>query len=126
MATPRPTPASVDDYIAGFPPAVQAVLQQVRQTVRAAAPQAEEIISYQIPAYRQHGVLVYFAAFKHHVGFHPPVHGTAALVAAVAPYAGPKGNLRFPLDAPMPLKLITRITRARLRQNIARAAAAAR
>lgn len=126
MATPRPTPASVDDYIAGFPPAVQAVLQQVRQTVRAAAPQAEEIISYQIPAYRQHGVLVYFAAFKHHVGFYPPVQGPAALVAAAAPYAGPKGNLRFPLDAPMPLKLITRITRTRLRQNIARAGAAAR
>lgn len=120
MATRRPVAATIDEYIAAFPPGVQAVLQQVRQAVRDAAPQAEEGISYQIPAYRQHGVLVYFAAFKNHVGFYPPVGGDAALETAVARYAGPKGNLRFPLDEPMPLELIGRITRQRLAQNLAK------
>lgn len=120
MATRRPVAATIDEYIAAFPPGVQVVLQQVRQAVRDAAPQAEEAISYQIPAYRQHGVLVYFAAFKNHVGFYPPVDGDAALEAAVARYAGPKGNLKFPLDEPMPLELIGRITRHRLAQNLAK------
>ena len=126
VATRRPVAATVDDYIAAFAPAVQAVLRQVRQTVREAAPDAEEGISYQIPAFRQDGVLVYFAAFKSHVGFYPPVSGDAALQAAVAPYAGAKGNLRFPLDQPMPLELIGRITRLRLQQNQARRAARGR
>ena len=78
MATQRPAAATVDAYIAAFPPDVQAVLQQVRQAVRAAAPMAEETISYQIPAYKQAGILVYFAAFKNHIGFYPPVNGDPA------------------------------------------------
>lgn len=123
MATQRPAAATVDAYIAAFPPDVQAVLQQVRQAVRAAAPMAEETISYQIPAYKQAGILVYFAAFKNHIGFYPPVNGDPALEAAVAPYAGEKGNLRFPLAEPIPLELIGRITRYRLQQNLAKAAA---
>ena len=126
MATRRPVAATIDEYIAAFPPDVQVVLQQVRQAVRSAAPQAEEGIGYQIPAYRQHGVLVYFAAFKNHVGFYPPVGGDAALEAAIARYAGPKGNLKFPLDEPMPLELIGRITRQRLAQNLARRSKAGR
>lgn len=123
MATQRPAAATVDAYIAAFPPDVQAVLQQVRQAVRAAVPVAEETISYQIPAYKQAGILVYFAAFKNHIGFYPPVSGDPALEAAVAPYAGEKGNLRFPLAEPVPLELIGRITRYRLQQNLAKAAA---
>ncbi len=123
MATQRPAAATVDAYIAAFPPDVQAVLQQVRQAVRAAAPMAEETISYQIPAYKQAGILVYFAAFKNHIGFYPQVNGDPALEAAVAPYAGEKGNLRFPLAEPIPLELIGRITRYRLQQNLAKAAA---
>src|SRR5687767_627037 len=104
----------VDAYIARFPRNVQALLRQVRQTIRAAAPEADEVISYRIPAYRQNGILVYFAGFKGHVGLFPPVRGNAALQKAAAKYAGPKGNLRFPYDAPLPLGLISRIVKLKL------------
>ncbi|MFN8548308.1 MAG: hypothetical protein U0527_10190 [Candidatus Eisenbacteria bacterium] len=74
-----------------------------------------------MPAFKQHGVLIYFAAFKEHIGVFPPVSGDARLIKAVAPYAGPKGNLRFPLDEPIPLHLITRIVELKLKQNLAKA-----
>ena len=122
MVTRRHAAATIDEYIAAFPPEVQAVLQKVRQTVRDAAPEAEEAISYQIPAFKQNGVLVYFAAFKNHIGFYPPVSGDPALASAASPYAGEKGNLRFPLNQPIPFELIGRITRLRLKQNLAKAA----
>jgi uncharacterized protein YdhG (YjbR/CyaY superfamily) len=86
-------------------------------------PEAAEVISYRIPAFRQEGIVVYFAAFKNHIGLYPPVRGDPALGKAVAPYAGEKGNLRFPLDQPIPLKLIGRIAKLRLEQNLAKAAA---
>ncbi len=121
MTTKRHTPESIDAYIAAFSPDVQAVLQQVRQAVRRAAPDAQETISYQIPAFKLNGVLVYFAAFKNHIGFYPPVRGDARLEKAVAPYAGAKGNLRFPLDQPIPFGLIERITKLRLKQCMAKA-----
>jgi len=121
-AAPAAAPAGIDAYIAGFPPEVRKILRQVRKTVREAAPDAEEVISYRIPAFRINGVIVYFAAFKQHIGFYPPVHGDAKLVKAVAPYAGEKGNLRFPLDQPIPFDLIARITRHRVKQDAARAA----
>ena len=92
--------------------------------MRQAAPDAQETISYRIPAFRQNGILVYFAAFRHHIGFYPPVQGDAALQQAAAPYAGEKGNLRFPLDQPLPLDLIERITRLRVQQDLAKAAQA--
>jgi len=123
MSNSASAPASIDDYISGFPPAVQATLQQVRQAVHNAAPDAQEAISYRIPAFRLNGVLVYFAAFQKHVGFYPPARGDARLERAVSPYAGEKGNLRFPIDQPMPLALIERITRLRVKQNLARPAA---
>lgn len=107
-------PQTIDDYIAGFPLEVQPILQQVRATIRAAAPQAEEKISYQMPAFFQDGVLAYFGGFRKHIGFYPPVEGDAALVRAAAPYAGEKGNLRFPLDQPIPYELIRRIVEARV------------
>lgn len=110
----------VDAYIAAFPQKVQAVLRKVRRTIRAAAPRAVECISYRIPAYRQNGVLVYFAGFKSHVGLYPPVRGDAALVKAVKKYAGPKGNLKFPYDEPLPLALIARIVRHKVKQDRAR------
>ena len=125
MENKRPTPASVDDYIAGFSPEVQHLLQAVRAVVRRAAPEAEEVISYQIPAYRQAGMLVYFAAFKQHLGFYPPVKGDAQLMQDIAPYAGDKGNLRFPYSQPMPFELIERITRLRLQQNLDKASSKA-
>ena len=117
-------PSTIDEYIAGFAPDVQAQLQQVRQAVRAVAPDAREVISYRIPAFKQNGILVYFAAFRKHIGFYPPVHGDAALEQAVAPFAGEKGNLRFALDQPLPLELIKRITRLRVAQDLVRGGAA--
>jgi uncharacterized protein YdhG (YjbR/CyaY superfamily) len=113
-------PTTIDEYIAGFSPEVQSTLQRVRQVVRQAAPEAQEVISYRMPALKQGGILVYFAAFKNHIGLYPPVSGDPAIVKAVAPYAGEKGNLRFPFDKPIPYDLIARIIALRLKQNLAK------
>lgn len=115
--------ADVDAYIAAFPPAVRARLAKIRRTLRASAPKASEGISYRIPAYRQHNIIVYFAGFRNHIGLFPPVRGDARLEKAVAKYAGLKGNLKFPHDAPLPLPLIARVVRAQARQDAARAEA---
>lgn len=117
MSPKRPVPPDVDAYLRELPPDVQALLARVRATVREAAPDAEEIISYGMPAYRQHGILAYFAAFKQHIGFYPPVEGNAALVREASRYAGEKGNLRFPYAQPIPYDLIGRIVRHRLATN---------
>jgi uncharacterized protein YdhG (YjbR/CyaY superfamily) len=103
-------PKDIDGYFSKFPADVQAILEQVRATIRRAAPDAKEIISYQMPAFKQHGILVYFAAWQKHIGLYPPISGAKPLEKAVARYAGPKGNLQFPLDEPMPLDLIERIS----------------
>lgn len=109
-------PASVDDYIESFPPAIQAVLREVRANIRRAAPEAEERISYRMPAFFQGGVVAYVGAFQRHLGLYPPVVDPA-LRAQAAPYAGPKGNLKFPYDRPIPHELIAAIVRARLEAN---------
>ena len=121
-ASPTP-PATVDDYIAGFAPVVQAILRKIRRVVRKAAPAAQEVISYRMPALKQNGMLIYYAAFRNHVGLYPPVTGDARIEKDIAPYAGEKGNLRFPFDKPIPYDLIARITALRLRQELAKAAA---
>jgi uncharacterized protein YdhG (YjbR/CyaY superfamily) len=123
MATGRVAPKSIDEYITLFSPEVQAILEQIRSTIRNAAPDAKETISYQIPAFTLNGALVYFAAFKNHIGLYPPVRGNARLGKAISPYAGEKGNLRFPLDHPIPYGLIERIVKHRVKQNSATAAA---
>ena len=123
MPTSPSTPANVDQYIATFAPDVQALLQQVRQVVRRAAPDAREVISYRMPALKLNGIVVYFAAFKNHIGFYPPIRGDARLERAASRYAGEKGNLRFPFDKPMPLDLIRRLTEFRVKQDVAKAAA---
>lgn len=120
MAEASPPPATVDAYIASFPREVQALLRKVRATVRRAAPEATEVISYRMPALRANGILVYYAAFKHHIGFYPPIRGDAELERASAPYAGEKGNLRFPFDAPIPYELIERLTALRVQQDAAK------
>jgi uncharacterized protein YdhG (YjbR/CyaY superfamily) len=97
-------------------------LRKLRATIRrAASPDAAEMISYRMPAFARHGMLVYFAAFKNHIGLFPPVRGNAKLEAAVAKYAGPKGNLQFPLDQAIPYTLIARIVRLRVKQNLEKA-----
>jgi uncharacterized protein YdhG (YjbR/CyaY superfamily) len=122
MATDRVTPQSIDEYIAAFPPEVRGILARIRLTIAKAAPEAQQTISYRIPTFRLNGALVYFAAFKKHIGFYPPVTGDAGLEKAVAPYAGEKGNLRFPLDQPIPYALIERIVRLRVKQSLAKSA----
>lgn len=116
-------PKDVDTYISQFPADVRAILKKVRQTINQAAPDAKETISYQMPAFRQHGILVYFAAWKEHIGLYPPISGDKALEKAVARYAGPKGNLQFPLDEPIPYDLIARIVKLRVKQDEAKAEA---
>lgn len=113
-------PESIDAYNAGFPPDKRVILEKIRKTIRNAAPDAKEAISYRMPTFMQNGVLVHYAAFKNHIGLYPPVSGDAELEAALAPYAGEKGNLRFPLDHPIPYGLITRIVKHKLKQNAAK------
>lgn len=120
MTGPAKT-ASIDRYIAGCSPAVRPILKRLRATIKRSAPDAEEIISYRMPAFRLHGVLVYFAAFKNHIGLYPPIRGDAKLQEDAAAYAGKKGNLRFPLDQPIPYALVARIVKFRARQNRAKA-----
>jgi uncharacterized protein YdhG (YjbR/CyaY superfamily) len=108
-----PVPQSVDSYIECSPPEVRPLLEAIRTTVRKAAPAAEERISYGMPAYFLGGVLVYFAAFKNHIGFYPPPK-SRSLRALAARYAGPKGNLKFPLSEPIPHALIGKIVKARI------------
>jgi uncharacterized protein YdhG (YjbR/CyaY superfamily) len=126
MAGKRKAPASIDAYIATFPPAVRARLRKVRAVVRRAAPEAEEGIGYGMPMLKLHGALVYFAGFQRHISLFPPVRGDARLLEAIAPYANEKGNLRFPDDRPLPLALIARVTKRRLAENLARVAAKAK
>lgn len=114
---------TVADYIAAAAPAVRPVLRELRRVVRAAAPDAEEVISYGMPTLRMHGVLVHYAAFREHLGVFPPVSGDAILDAALAPFRGPKGNLKFPLDRPIPFALIARIVKLRVKQDREAAAA---
>ena len=121
MAMRTTAPASVEEYIAASPSAVRPILKEIRRTISTAAPGAEELISYRMPAFRLHGILLYFAAFKNHIGLYPPVSGDARLAKALQPYAGPKGNLKFPLDRPIPYALIKRIVLLRVRQNLSRA-----
>lgn len=122
MQTARSVPGSVDEYVAGFGPDVRDVLERIRATVRAAAPDAREAIKYGMPAYLLEGSLVYFAAFKKHVGFYCTTTGGGALADEMAPYAGPKGSLTFPFGRPVPYALIEKIVRFRVGENLARAA----
>ena len=113
---PRASADTIDDYIDRCPPDVRPILRRVRATIAKAAPGATETISYRIPAFKRDRILVYFAAFKNHIGLYPPVKGDAALKKAIAPYAGEKGNLRFPLDRKIPYGLIARIVKFKDRQ----------
>ncbi len=100
---------TVNDYVRTAPEAARPILERLRTMAQEAFPEAEEIISYRMPAYRQGRVFLYFAAFKHHIGIYPPVGGPASLIKALAPYRGPKGNLQFPYDEPIPYALIGRV-----------------
>ena len=107
----------IDDYISRHPEPVQRLLQQMRQTIRNAAPEATEKISYAIPTFYLNGNLVHFAAFKNHIGFYPTGSGIAAFPKELSKYKGSKGAVQFPLDAPLPLALVSRIVKYRVKQS---------
>ncbi|MBM3181597.1 MAG: hypothetical protein FJZ86_14790 [Chloroflexi bacterium] len=109
---------SIDDYIATFPEDTQKILKEIRAVIKAAAPEAVEKISYQMPTFFMNGNLVHFAAFKKHIGFYPTPSGIEAFKKELSVYEGAKGSVQFPLDKPMPLKLISRIVKFRVAENI--------
>ena len=112
---------TVDEYIGTFPVATKKIMQQVRKTIIDAAPEAEEVISYNMPAYKQEGMLVFFAAYKEHIGFYPTPGGVEAFKKELSVYNSAKGSVQFPLDKPMPLTLITKIVKYRVKENIEKA-----
>ncbi|MDE3236943.1 MAG: DUF1801 domain-containing protein [Bacteroidota bacterium] len=118
MQKDQPIPATIDEYIATFPAPIQKLLQQVRHTIAAAAPGAEELISYRMPAFALQGVLVYFAAFKNHIGFYPTASGIAAFEKELAGYTKGKGSVQFPLDQPIPVALIQKIVAFKVQENL--------
>jgi uncharacterized protein YdhG (YjbR/CyaY superfamily) len=117
IMTDRSGPGTIDEYIAAFPPEVQSILKKIRSTIRKAAPGAQEKISYKIPAFTLDGDLIYFAAFKKHIGVFPPVRGDEKLGKELSRYRGEKGNLRFPLGEPIPYELIARVVKARINES---------
>jgi uncharacterized protein YdhG (YjbR/CyaY superfamily) len=126
MKTDQSAPKTIDEYIADFPPDVQAILQKIRLTIRKAAPDAKETISYQMPTFTLNGNLVHFAAFKTHIGFYPVPTGIAQFKTELAAYKQGKGSVQFPLDQPIPYGLISKIVKFRVKENLAKAAAKAK
>ncbi len=120
MKTDQTAPQSIDEYIAGFPQAVQVLLEKIRSTIRNAAPQAEEAIRYRMPTFTLNGNLVHFAAHQKHIGFYPTPSGIEEFKKELSDYAGAKGSVQFPLDRPIPLDLIRRIVEFRVRENLER------
>ena len=114
---------SIDEYIGTFPEDVQKMLEEVRATIKAAAPNAEEKISYQMPTFFLKGNLIHFAAFKNHIGLYPTPSGTKAFKRELSIYQGAKGSVRLPIDKPLPLKLISRIVKFRVAENLKKAEA---
>jgi uncharacterized protein YdhG (YjbR/CyaY superfamily) len=117
MNTNTNSPQNVDDYIAGFPTDIQDILQKIRSIIREIVPDAEEVISYQMPTYRLHGNLVHFAAFKQHIGLYPTPTGVDAFKEELKPYKHAKGSIQFPLDEPIPYDLIRQIVAFRVKEN---------
>ena len=118
MDPKQPPPATIDEYIAGFPPDVQAILQKIRAVIRAAAPEASEKISYQMPTFFLNGNLVHFAAFTHHIGFYPAPTGIEAFKDRFEGLKWSKGAVQFPLDRPIPYELVREIVMLRREENL--------
>ena len=114
---------NINDYIATFPPDVQVILEKIRATIRKAAPGAEEAIKYRLPTFVLDGNLVHFGAFKKHIGFYATPTGNKQFRDELSAYEGAKGSVQFPLDKPMPLGLISKMVKFRVKENLARAAA---
>jgi uncharacterized protein YdhG (YjbR/CyaY superfamily) len=108
---------SIDEYIEGYPAEIQEILTKIRMKIRKAIPKAEEKISYQMPAFFLNGILVYFAAFKNHIGFYPTSSGINAFKDEIKDYEFSKGTVKFPLDKPIPYSLIVKIAKFRANEN---------
>jgi uncharacterized protein YdhG (YjbR/CyaY superfamily) len=123
MGPTQAAPQNIDEYIAGFPPDVQAILQKIRMTIRTAAPKAEETMKYQMPTFTLKGNLVYFAVHKKHIGLYPAPTGDEKFSKELSVYKGAKSSVRFSLDEPIPFGLISKIVKFRVKENLARVAA---
>ncbi len=113
-------PKTIDEYIERFPSEVQDMLVQLRAAIRQAAPEAEDVISYQMPAFKYHGIIVYFAAYKKHIGFYPTSSGISQFKQELTGYKSAKGSVQFPLDKPLPLDIISNIIRFKVMENEAK------
>jgi uncharacterized protein YdhG (YjbR/CyaY superfamily) len=113
---------SIDEYIATFPEDIQKILEELRTTIKACAPEAQEKISYQMPTFALKGNLVHFAAWKRHIGFYPTPSGTQAFKEELSIYESAKGSIQFPIDKPLPLELISRMVKFRVAENLQKAA----
>lgn len=111
-------PPNIDRYILSFPPEIRERLEQMRQIIKQAAPEAEEVISYQMPAFRLNGILVYFAGYKNHIGFYPTSSAIEAFKNELGQFKWSKGAIQLPYDRPLPVELIERITRFRANENL--------
>jgi uncharacterized protein YdhG (YjbR/CyaY superfamily) len=123
MESNSKAPATIDEYVANFPEDVQKKLQEIRGVIKDAAPEAKERISYKMPAFTLNGNLVYFAAFKNHIGFYPIPSGIEEFKKELSVYEQGKGSVQFPLDKPLPLELIRKIVKFRAKENLAKARA---
>jgi uncharacterized protein YdhG (YjbR/CyaY superfamily) len=121
MIPKRTTPNNIDEYISGFPENVQIILEELRETIKKVAPEATEAISYQMPTFKLNGNLVHFAAFKNHIGFYPTPTGTEEFKKELSIYKGGKGSIQFPVNQALPLELISKIVRFRVRENTEKA-----
>jgi uncharacterized protein YdhG (YjbR/CyaY superfamily) len=108
---------TIDEYINSFPADIKSILEKMRQTIREAAPGATETISYQMPAFKLNGILVWFAAHENHIGFYPTSSGIEAFKAELASYKWSKGTVQFPLDKPVPFDLVKKIVIFRVKEN---------
>ena len=120
MKTTR-IPSNIDEYISNFPYQIQKKLEELRATIKKAAPEAEEKISYQMPAFNLKGILVYFAAYTNHIGFYPTSSGVDAFKKELSSFKSSKGTIQFPIDKPLPLDLIKKIVIFRIKENLKRA-----
>src|SRR4030042_2685701 len=120
MATHKRVFKTVDEYIATFPENVQNILEEMRQAIRESAPEAEEAISYQMPTFKLNGNLVWFAAFKNHIGFYPKTSAIEAFKEELSDYEVSKGTVRFPLDKRIPFDLVKKMVKYRVKENLAR------
>lgn len=111
---------SVDEYIKTFPPDIQEILEKIRPAIHQAAPEAVEVISYQMPAFKHNGILVYFAAHKNHIGFYPTASGIEAFKKELSGYKSSKSAVQFPLDKPIPFDLIEKIVKFRVKERLAK------